>query len=153
MYFENAVQKYFSWTSTWQCFISEPTLSKQFFLNMNFCFLFLAPQCLKTSVNCVTNWKVQKIYPNSLGHDKINFDLWIRVYQAEKFYVKLEPEPSLNPKARPSSEIFRWAQTNSSGKYQNCQIVLKGSFWFFLVLFLVLFSSVFGFLVIFQFLS
>ena len=35
--------------------------------------------------------------------------------------------------------------------YQNCQLVLKGSFWFFLVLFLVLFSSVFGSLVLFQF--
>ena len=30
------------------------------------------------------------------------------------------------------------------GKYQNCHLVLKGSVWFFLVLFLVLFSSVFG---------
>ena len=38
------------------------------------------------------------------------------------------------------------------GKYQNCHLVLKGSFWFFLVLFLVLFSSVFGSLVLFQFL-
>ena len=38
----------------------------------------------------------------------------------------------------------------SVGKYQNCHLVLKGSFWFFLVLFLVLFSSVFGSLVIFS---
>ena len=30
-------------------------------------------------------------------------------------------------------------------KYQNCHLVLKGSLWFFLVLFLVLFSSVFRF--------
>ena len=37
------------------------------------------------------------------------------------------------------------------GKYQNCHLVLKGSFWFFLVLFLVLFSSAFGSLVLFQF--
>ena len=33
---------------------------------------------------------------------------------------------------------------NCLGKYQNCHLVLFGSFWFFLVLFLVLFSSVFG---------
>ena len=38
-----------------------------------------------------------------------------------------------------------------SGKYQNCHLVLKGSSWFFLVLILVLFSSVFGSLVLFQF--
>ena len=40
------------------------------------------------------------------------------------------------------------------GKYQNCHLVLIGSFWFFLdllVLFLVLFSSVFGSLVLIQF--
>ncbi len=30
------------------------------------------------------------------------------------------------------------------GKYKNCHFVLKGSFWFFSVLFLVLFSSVFS---------
>ena len=37
------------------------------------------------------------------------------------------------------------------GKYQNCHLVLKGSFWFFLVLFLVLLSSFFVSLVLFQF--
>ena len=55
--------------------ISEPILSKQFLLNLNFCFLFLAPWCLKTYVNCVTNWKIPKIYPNLFGHDKINLDI------------------------------------------------------------------------------
>ena len=30
----------------------------------------------KTSVNFVTNWKMPKIYLNSLGHDKINLYLW-----------------------------------------------------------------------------
>ena len=39
----------------------------------------------------------------------------------------------------------------SRGKYQNCHLVLQGSFWFFLILFLVLFSSVFGSLVFFFF--
>ena len=39
----------------------------------------------------------------------------------------------------------------NEGKYQNCHLVLKGSFWFFLVLLLVLFSSAFGSLVLFQF--
>ena len=38
-----------------------------------------------------------------------------------------------------------------SGKYQNCHLVLKGSFWLFLVSVLILFSSVFGSLVLFQF--
>ena len=38
------------------------------------------------------------------------------------------------------------------GKYQNCHLVLKGSFWFFLVLFLVVFGSFLGSLVLFQFL-
>ena len=37
------------------------------------------------------------------------------------------------------------------GKYHNCHLVLKGSFWFFLVLFLVLFTSVFGSFVLFHF--
>ena len=37
------------------------------------------------------------------------------------------------------------------GKYHNCHLVLKGYFWFFLVMVLVLFSSVFGPLVLFQF--
>ena len=35
--------------------------------------------------------------------------------------------------------------------YLNCHLVLEGSFWFFLVLFLVLFGFVFGSLVLFQF--
>ena len=38
------------------------------------------------------------------------------------------------------------------GKYHNCHLVLKGSYWFFLVLLLILLSSVFGSLVLFQFL-
>ena len=37
------------------------------------------------------------------------------------------------------------------GKYQNYDLVLKGSFLIFLVLFLVLISFVFGFLVLFHF--
>ena len=36
------------------------------------------------------------------------------------------------------------------GKYENCHLVLKDSFGFFLVCFLVLFSSVFGSLVLFS---
>ena len=47
--------------------------------------------------------------------------------------------------------IHLLALNNFSGKYQNCHLVLKGSFWFFLVLFLVLLSSFFGSLVLFQF--
>ena len=52
-----------------------PYYQNSFFLNLDFSFLFEAPWCLKTSVNCVTNWTTPKIYPNSLGHDKINLDL------------------------------------------------------------------------------
>ena len=37
------------------------------------------------------------------------------------------------------------------GKYQNWHLFLRCSFWFYLILFLVLFSSVFGSLVIFHF--
>ena len=47
--------------------------------------------------------------------------------------------------------VLRILQYLKRGKYQNCHLVLKGSFWFFLVFFLVLFSSVFGSLVLFQF--
>ena len=45
------------------------------FLTLNFCFLHQAPWCLATCVNCVTNLIMPKIYPNSLGHDKINLDV------------------------------------------------------------------------------
>ena len=37
------------------------------------------------------------------------------------------------------------------GKNQNYHLVLKGTFWLFLVLFLVVISSVFGSLVLFEF--
>ena len=67
--------------------ISEPILSKQFFLNLNFCFRFWVPWWLKTSVNCVTNWKMPKFYPNSLGHDKINLDILWSAY-CEVYTVK-----------------------------------------------------------------
>ena len=50
----------------------------------------------------------------------------------------------------PFLEVWR-RQVQFSGKYQNCHLVLKGSFWFFLVLFLVLFSSAFCSFVLFQF--
>ena len=44
---------------------------------------------------------------------------------------------------------FFYDQTTQEllGKYQNCHLVLNGSSWSFLVLFLVLFSSDFGSLV------
>ena len=32
----------------------------------------------KTCVNCVTNFKMPKIYPNSLGHDKMNLDVCVQ---------------------------------------------------------------------------
>ena len=43
--------------------ISEHTISKRFFFNLNFCFLVEAPWCLKTYVNCVTNLKNAKNLP------------------------------------------------------------------------------------------
>ena len=49
-----------------------------FFLYLILCFLLQAPWCLKICVNCVTNSKMPNIYPNSLGHDKINCDLNIQ---------------------------------------------------------------------------
>ena len=59
--------------------ISEPTLLKQFSLNSNFCFLLEAPWCLKTYVNCITNWKMLKFYPNPLGHSKKNLDIYVNL--------------------------------------------------------------------------
>ena len=52
-----------------------------------------------------------------------------------------------NPAYRETLNISAYAYW---GKYQNCHIVLKGSFWFYSVLILVLFSSVFGSLVFFS---
>ena len=56
--------------------VSEPRLSKQFFPKLEFLFSVLASMVSKTSVNCVTNWKMPKSYPNSLGYDKINLDVY-----------------------------------------------------------------------------
>ena len=61
-----------------------PHYQNYFFLNMNFCFLLLAPWYLETCVNCVTNCKTPKSCPNSLNHDKINLDIltlwkWITI--------------------------------------------------------------------------
>ena len=39
---------------------SETTIAKQFFLNLNFCFLFLVRYCLETCVNRVANCVTQK---------------------------------------------------------------------------------------------
>ena len=47
-------------------------------------------------------------------------------------------------------KVYLIQTTIKPGKYENCHLVLKGSFWFFLVLFLVLFSSYFGSLVLFS---
>ena len=56
--------------------ICEPTLSKQFFSELKFLFSVLGSMVSKkTSVNWVTNWKMPKNYPNSLGHEKINLDI------------------------------------------------------------------------------
>ena len=77
---------------------SEIKIAEQFFLNRIFCFLFLVQFFLEIYANCVANcvtqkitplsfmmsrnmckyvknWKMLKIYSNSLGHDKINLDL------------------------------------------------------------------------------
>ena len=40
-------------------------------------FSVLGSMVSKTSVNCVTSWKIPKIYLNSLGHDKINLDICV----------------------------------------------------------------------------
>ena len=39
-------------------------------------FSVLGSMVSKNIVNWVTNWKIPKIYRNSLGHDKINLDVW-----------------------------------------------------------------------------
>ena len=48
-------------------------------------------------------------------------------------------------------DTFGYFYITFVGKYQNCNLVLNSSFWFFLVLLLILFSSVFCSLVLFQF--
>ena len=58
--------------------------------------------------------------------------------------------PCFPPISSSSLSFFYSLSFSFSGKYQNCHLVLKSSLWFFLVLILVLFSSVFGCLVIFQ---
>ena len=42
---------------------SETTIAKQFFLDFNYCFLFLVWYCLKTCVNRVANCVTQKFTP------------------------------------------------------------------------------------------
>ena len=72
------------------CHISEPTLSKQFFSKLNFLFSFLGSM-LSNNI-CKLRHKLKKrtkIYPKSLGHDKINLDLW--KYHWIKFYSRYMP--------------------------------------------------------------
>ena len=42
---------------------SQTTIAEEFFLNFNYCFLFLVLNCLKTCVNCVAYCITEKFIP------------------------------------------------------------------------------------------
>ena len=52
---------------------SETRIAKQFFLNLNYCFLFLVWYCLKTCVNRVANCVTQKFTPLRSEFSKLFF--------------------------------------------------------------------------------
>ena len=53
----------------------ETTIAKQFFLNFNYCFLFLVQYCLVTCVNCVANCVSQKFTPLRSEFYKLFFSM------------------------------------------------------------------------------
>ena len=57
--------------------VSEPTLSKQFFSKLEFLFSVLGSMVSKNICKLCHKLKMPRIYPNSLGHDKINLDVWL----------------------------------------------------------------------------
>ena len=54
---------------------SETTIVDQFFLNFNYCFLFLVWYCLKTCVNRVANYVTQKFTPLRSEFYKLFFSM------------------------------------------------------------------------------
>ena len=71
---------------------SETTIAKQFFLNFNYCFLFLVWYCLETCVNCVPNCVTQKFTPLRSQFYKLFFSMSFHGQFRKLFHIS---EPKL----------------------------------------------------------